>query len=177
MLRNGTMKAPEGRKKKRRKRRSSSSSKVTFETAKDRLESQFVAEDRGTPNLPPRTQKTAQRNGIGGTPSSVLRSPKFAEIEAKKRRLLAVVSAAAGDIDSPILTRKPTSALGVNPTMSTEKTRTKQTKIHKLMFSPNQQRSQTNRVRLQNGQLLMRQTAVGHLRRLTELKNHLPAKR
>lgn len=95
------MKAPEGRKKKRRKRRSSSSSKVTFETAKDRLESQFVAEDRGTPNLPPRTQKTAQRNGIGGTPSSVLRSPKFAEIEAKKRRLLAVVSAAAGDIDSP----------------------------------------------------------------------------
>jgi hypothetical protein len=95
------MKAPEGRKKKRRKRRSSSFSKATFEAAKDRLESQYVVEDRGASKLPQRAQKTAPENGVGGTPSSVSRNPKLAEIEAKKRRLLAVVSAAAGDIDSP----------------------------------------------------------------------------
>jgi hypothetical protein len=95
------MKAPEARKKKRRKRRSSSSSKVTFETAKDRLERQSLEEDRGTPNLPQRTQEIAQTNGVGGTPSPVARNPKLSEIEAKKRRLLAVVSAAAGDVDSP----------------------------------------------------------------------------
>jgi Myb-like DNA-binding domain len=95
------MKAPEGRKKKRRKRRSSSASKATFETAKDRLESQSVGEGRGTPTLPRHALEAAQTNGVRGTPSSASRNPKLAEIEAKKRRLLAVVSAAAGDIDGP----------------------------------------------------------------------------
>ena len=101
LIRNSTMKAPEGRKKKRRKRRSSPASKATFETAKDRLESKSVGEGRGTPTLPRHALEVAQTNGVRGTPSSASRNPKLAEIETKKRRLLAVVSAAAGDIDGP----------------------------------------------------------------------------
>jgi hypothetical protein len=75
--------------------------KATFEAAKDRVETQSIRQDGETPSLPQRTQKPAQTNGLGGIPSSMSRTPKMTEVEAKKRRLLAVISAAAGDGNSP----------------------------------------------------------------------------
>ncbi len=59
-----------------------------------------MVEDRDTSSLPQRIQETAQTNGVARTPSSTPRNSTMTAVEAKKRRLLAVVSAAAGDLNS-----------------------------------------------------------------------------
>jgi hypothetical protein len=98
-LKDGTIRAPKGRRKKGRTRRSSSSSKATFETARDKVEAQSVKGGRNTSILP-QTPKTGLTDRLVGTSSSVSRTPNLTEVEAKKLRLLAVISAAAGDVNS-----------------------------------------------------------------------------